>query len=60
MFGSFAKKLFGSPNDRALKLVRTKVDEINAFEDKIKPLSDSELLAKTQEFKDRLAAGSTL
>ncbi|MEX1035265.1 MAG: preprotein translocase subunit SecA [Sneathiella sp.] len=60
MFGSFAKKLFGSPNDRALKLVRTKIDEINAFEDKIKPLSDSELLAKTQEFKDRLAAGSTL
>ncbi|MFC4272455.1 preprotein translocase subunit SecA [Sneathiella chungangensis] len=60
MFGSIAKKLFGSPNDRALKLVRTKVDEINAFEDKIKPLSDAELMAKTQEFRDRLAGGTKL
>ncbi|MBO0331995.1 preprotein translocase subunit SecA [Sneathiella sp. CAU 1612] len=60
MFGSIAKKLFGSPNDRALKVVRTKVDEINAFEDKIKPLSDAELMAKTQEFRDRLEAGAKL
>lgn len=60
MFGSIAKKLFGSPNDRALKVVRTKVDEINAFEDKIKPLSDAELMAKTQEFRDRLEAGTKL
>ena len=60
MFGSIAKKLFGSPNDRALKVVRTKVDEINAFEEKIKPLSDAELMAKTQEFKERLEAGTKL
>ncbi len=60
MFGSIAKKLFGSPNDRALKVVRTKVDEINAFEDKIKPLSDAELMAKTQEFRDRIEAGAKL
>jgi preprotein translocase subunit SecA len=60
MFGSFAKKLFGSPNDRALKVVRTKVDEINAFEDNIKPLSDAELMAKTEEFRERLAAGAKL
>jgi preprotein translocase subunit SecA len=60
MFGSIAKKLFGSPNDRALKVVRTKVDEINAFEEKIKPLSDAELIAKTQEFRDRIEAGAKL
>ncbi|MDF2367067.1 preprotein translocase subunit SecA [Sneathiella sp.] len=60
MFGSIAKKLFGSPNDRALKLVRTKVDEINAFEEKIKPLSDAELMAKTPEFRERLDAGAKL
>ncbi|MCF8467078.1 MAG: preprotein translocase subunit SecA [Sneathiella sp.] len=60
MFGSFAKKLFGSPNDRALKLVRTKVDDINAFEANIKPLTDAELMAKTAEFRERLAAGATL
>ncbi|MAL78448.1 MAG: preprotein translocase subunit SecA [Sneathiella sp.] len=60
MFGSIAKKLFGTPNDRALKLVRTKVDEINALEDTIKPLSDAELLAKTDEFRARLADGAKL
>jgi len=60
MFGSFAKKLFGSPNDRALKLVRTKVDEINSFEEVIKPLSDDELMAKTAEFRQHIGAGRSL
>jgi len=60
MFGSLAKKLFGSPNDRALKLVRTKVDEINALEEAIKPLSDDELKAKTIEFREQIASGRTL
>ncbi|MEH6544879.1 MAG: preprotein translocase subunit SecA [Sneathiella sp.] len=60
MFGSFAKKLFGSPNDRALKLVRTKVDEINSLEEEIKPLSDDELMAKTVEFRQQIDAGRPL
>ncbi|MEH6528268.1 MAG: preprotein translocase subunit SecA [Sneathiella sp.] len=60
MFGSFAKKLFGSPNDRALKLVRTKVDEINSLEEEIKPLSDDELMAKTTEFRQQIDAGRSL
>jgi preprotein translocase subunit SecA len=60
MFGSFAKKLFGSPNDRALKLVRTRVDEINALEETIRPLSDDELMAKTIEFREQINSGRTL
>lgn len=60
MFGSFAKKLFGSPNDRALKLVRTKVDEINSLEEIMNPLSDDELMAKTIEFREQIKAGRTL
>ncbi|USG60715.1 preprotein translocase subunit SecA [Sneathiella marina] len=60
MFGSFAKKLFGSPNDRALKLVRTKVDEINSLEEIVKPLSDTELMAKTAEFRQQITAGRSL
>jgi preprotein translocase subunit SecA len=36
------------------------VDQVNAFEPSISPLSDEALRAKTEEFKSRLAAGSTL
>jgi preprotein translocase subunit SecA len=60
MFGSLAKKLFGSTNDRALKLVKTKVEEINSFEDQIKSLSDDGLKAKTDEFRTQLADGKSL
>ena len=54
------KKLFGSRNDRVLKRMRKVVATINAWEAKLTPLSDSELQAKTGEFKDRLAAGTGL
>ena len=54
------KKLFGSRNDRVLKRMRKVVATINAWEAKLTPLSDSELQAKTGEFKDRLAAGTSL
>jgi preprotein translocase subunit SecA len=36
------------------------VDQVNAFEPSISPLSEEALRAKTEEFKSRLAAGSTL
>ncbi|MFB9355624.1 preprotein translocase subunit SecA [Sneathiella chinensis] len=60
MFGSLAKKLFGTSNDRALKAIRATVAEINALEDSIKPLSDDALKGKTEEFRQRLADGKTL
>jgi preprotein translocase subunit SecA len=57
---AFAKKLFGSSNDRKVKALGAKVAAINALEPSFKALSDDELRAKTDEFKARLAAGATL
>jgi preprotein translocase subunit SecA len=60
MFGTIAKAIFGSSNDRALKPILTLVDKINGLEDQIKPLSDEALMAKTVEFRQTLADGKTL
>ncbi|HZH09160.1 MAG TPA: preprotein translocase subunit SecA [Microvirga sp.] len=60
MFGSLAKKIFGSVNDRRLKSYRPKVAAINALEAELEALSDEQLRARTEEFKAQLAAGQTL
>ena len=60
MLTSLAKKVFGSRNDRLLKQYRKEVAKINALEPQMQALSDEELQAKTAEFKQRLAEGSTL
>ncbi|HAJ90849.1 MAG TPA: preprotein translocase subunit SecA, partial [Rhodospirillaceae bacterium] len=60
MLLNFATKIFGSSNERVIKNMRTKVEEINALETTISPLSDDALKAKTQEFQSRLAEGATL
>ena len=60
MFGSVAKAIFGTSNDRYVKQVMKIVGTINALEDGISALSDEELKAQTQRFRDRLAAGETL
>ncbi|MDN2661020.1 preprotein translocase subunit SecA [Neptunomonas sp. CHC150] len=57
---SLVKKIFGSKNDRELKRMGKQVKLINALEDEISSLSDTDLQAKTHEFKERLAAGATL
>ena len=60
MLGSLAKKIFGSSNDRRLKRYDRPVDAINALEAETQTLSDEALRARTQEFRDALAAGKTL
>jgi preprotein translocase subunit SecA len=60
MFGSLAKKIFGSVNDRRLKSYRPKVAAINAMEPELEALSDDQLRARTDEFRAQLAAGQTL
>jgi preprotein translocase subunit SecA len=60
MIGKVLTKVFGSKNDREVKTLRKKVDEINALEPSIEPLSDEELQAKTVEFKERVANGESL
>ncbi len=54
------KKLFGSANDRKVKAMMSKVGAITALEPKMSALSDEQLRAKTQEFRERLAAGQPL
>lgn len=54
------RKTFGSRNDRILKRFNKVVSIINALEPGIKALDDAALRAKTDEFKQRLQAGSTL
>ena len=56
----FLTKIFGSRNDRLLKQYRKVVDRINALESSLEGLSDEALKAKTEEFRQRLAAGETL
>ena len=56
----FLEKLFGNENDREVKRLMKKVEEIEALEPQMKALSDTELRAKTDEFKSRIAAGETL
>jgi preprotein translocase subunit SecA len=60
MFGQLLTKIVGTQNDRELKRLKPRVAEINAFEDRIKALSDTQLRDKTTEFKTRLANGETL
>ncbi|MFQ5445252.1 MAG: preprotein translocase subunit SecA, partial [Nitrospinales bacterium] len=57
---SLVKKIFGTKNERELKRLQFYVDEINALEEKIKVLTDAELKAKTEEFKERLKQGASL
>lgn len=57
---SFLRKIFGTANDRIIKKLWVEVEKIGSFEDSLKTLSDAELSAKTQAFKERLAAGGTL
>ena len=60
MFGSIAKSLFGSSNDRYVNSIRKTVAKINAFEPEMEAKSDEELKAQTPMFRARLDAGETL
>ena len=54
------KKIVGTRNDREIKRIQAVVEEINDWENKIKPLTDGELKGKTQEFKSRILEGASL
>ncbi|GDY35952.1 preprotein translocase subunit SecA [Acidovorax sp. NB1] len=60
MATNFLTKIFGSRNDRLLKQYRKTVSRINAMEPEYEKLSDEQLKAKTQEFKERVAKGTSL
>jgi len=60
MLDTLLKKVFGSKNDRDLKRMQPLVEQINQLESHMQPLSDSDLRAKTAEFRQRLEQGATL
>ena len=54
------KKVFGTKNDREIKRIQIFVDQVNSLEPSIQSLSESQLKAKTGEFKEKLNQGASL
>ncbi len=57
---SIAKKVFGTTNDRQVKALAPIVERINGLEPEFEALSDEGLIAKTEEFRKRIADGEDL
>lgn len=60
MIDALLQKIFGSANERNIKKYKKIVDQINALEDDLIPLSDAQLREKTGQFQQRLSAGEAL
>ncbi len=60
MLSNLLKKVFGSRNDRIVRQYSKTVDVINSLEAEIHQLTDTELRAKTDEFRQRINGGETL
>src|SRR6201992_1576060 len=59
-FGSLAKQLFGSANERKIKPLWAVVAKINALEPRFQAMSNDELAAMTPAFRKRLEDGESL
>ena len=53
-------KIFGSKHERDIKVLHPIVDEIGRYYDEYESLSDEQLTAKTDEFKERISNGESL
>ena len=60
MIFSLTEKIFGSPNDKQLKVFQKTVNIINDLESVYSKLSDQELAKQTLLFKEQLNKGKTL
>ncbi|WP_322062334.1 preprotein translocase subunit SecA [Paraburkholderia sp. J63] len=60
MTTGFLQKIFGSRNQRLIKQYQKKVVAINALEPTIEQYTDQQLSAKTAEFRERVANGTSL
>ena len=60
MASNFLSKIFGSRNDRLIKGLSKEAAKIATMEPALQALSDDELRAKTDEFRERLASGSSI
>jgi preprotein translocase subunit SecA len=57
---NFVKKIFGDSSDRSVKQIEPLVRKINSLEEQFKALSDAQLSAKTDEFRQRLSQGEDI
>ncbi len=57
---SLIDRILRSGEGRQLRKLERFADQVDALEEDFKELSDAELQAKTQEFRDRLSEGETL
>ncbi|MEZ5691539.1 MAG: preprotein translocase subunit SecA [Rickettsiales bacterium] len=57
---TFAKKIFGSANDRFIKSLQPRLRQINELEEQMVKLSDDELKGRTTWFRERLSGGESL
>ena len=55
MISKLVSKVFGSKHDRDVKNLQPIVDEINEYFQEFENLSDDDLKAKTEDFKNRIA-----
>ena len=53
MLQAFARRFFGSANERKLKPMWRRVEEINALEPRFQAMADEELRAMTAAFRER-------
>ena len=60
MLDTLLAKVFGTQNERELKRVRPLVAEINSREPPLRVLSDSQLQAKTADFRAQVERGAAL
>ena len=57
MINTFIGKVFGTKNERVVKSMMPRVKAINALEPEMRKLSDEQLRAKTDEFRQRIREG---
>jgi preprotein translocase subunit SecA len=60
MISALARRMLGTPNDRIIKAHGRVVERINALEPATEKLSDDELRARTDAFRERVANGEPL
>ena len=59
-FSAIAQRFFGSVNERKLRPMFKRVEEINALEPRFEAMTDEELKAQTPAFRERLANNEEL
>lgn len=60
MFSSLLSKIIGSANERTVRRIQKTVATINGLEPAMRALADADFSTKTNEFRERIAQGTSL